>query len=148
MATSQPHALRRRWHIFLCCAVAGFFSTGATNVLTAQAPADAVKSFDIPATTADKALPQFSDQAEREVLFGQATAAKVRTKAVKGSYTPKVALDLLLEGTGLVAVADEKTGAFSISRSSDPNGQRAAPTAGDRPKEQNSLMPLKIPQKP
>jgi len=35
----------------------------------------------------------------------------VHTAAVKGDFTPKEALDRMLDGTGLVVVQDEKTGA-------------------------------------
>ncbi|MBI4622654.1 MAG: carboxypeptidase regulatory-like domain-containing protein [Verrucomicrobia bacterium] len=135
----RPHRANSFLHRLGMCLIwvtAGVLLNGSTNILLAQAPTNAARSFDIPATTADKALPQFSDQSGREVLFGQSTATKVRTNAVKGVYTPREALNVLLEGTGLVAPADEKTGAFSISRSSDPNARRAAlTTASDRPNQ-------------
>jgi iron complex outermembrane recepter protein len=108
-----------------------------------QAPAGAFRSFDIPATTADKSLPKFSEQSGREVLFGHATATKVRTNAVKGSYAPTDALAVLIEGTGLVADTDEKTGAFSISRRTDPNVLRSVPkTAGNRLENQAEEDPV------
>jgi outer membrane receptor protein involved in Fe transport len=97
------------------------------------------KAFNIPAETGDKALKLFSEQSGLEVVFGTATAGQVRTNAVKGELPPREALARLLDGTGLVVTANEKTGALTISR--DPNVQRAAQAKPDdrRPLEKSDL---------
>ncbi len=96
--------------------------------------ADAAKSFDVPTGEALTSLRQFSTQS-REQLFYLADAVKgVTTFGIKGVFTSEEALARMLKGTGLVAKRDEKTGAFTISRSHDPNANRAALTANrDRP---------------
>jgi outer membrane receptor protein involved in Fe transport len=94
-------------------------------LLAFAAPAAAPRAFDLPAETGDKSLARFAAQSGLEVVFGSATAAQVRTNAVKGTYLPRAALDLLLANTGLVASTDPRSGALTISR--DPNGPRATP---------------------
>lgn len=88
---------------------------------TRQAPA---RTFDVPADVAEKALKVFSAQSGREVIFASSTVGKVRTNAVKGSFAPQDALNLLLAGTGLIAEQNAKTGALMVAR--DPNVQRVA----------------------
>ena len=108
--------------------------TALVLVLSAQA-ADGKRAYDVPATTADRALKRFSEISGRETLFAAEVVRGVRTTAVKGEFTPQEALDRILRGTGLVAVQDEKTGAMAVKRDSVPNGSRAAPTieSGVRP---------------
>jgi len=51
---------------------------------------------------------------------------RVHTAAVKGDFTPKEALDRMLDGTGLRSVVqDEKTGALAVGETR-PNAARAA----------------------
>lgn len=108
--------------------------TSAFLAMSAYA-ADGKKSYDVPATTAERALKRFSEISGRETLFAAEIVRGVRTTAVKGEFTPQEALDRILQGTGLVAVQDEKTGAMAVKRDSGPNGSRAAPTieSGVRP---------------
>ena len=107
--------------VALCCLAPAVFAAAAVAAETVT------KSFDIPANSADKTLRLFSVQSGVEVVFGTATAAQVRTNAVKGDYAPREALDRLIDGTGLIVVANEKTGALTVSRG--PKGQRVAPTS-------------------
>jgi outer membrane receptor protein involved in Fe transport len=112
--------------------LATVFAVAGLPALWPAPVATALKAFDLPADTGDKSLSRFAVQAGVEVVFGSATAAQVRTNAVKGTYDARQALDLLLANTGLVVARDEKTGALTVSR--DPNAVRAAPAvAGDRP---------------
>ncbi len=89
--------------------------------------------FDLRADTVERALKQFSEQSGRQVLVPTELINGVRTKAVKGTFTAKEALDRQLAGTGLVAAHIEKSGAFAVKRASDPNVQRAALPSSDRP---------------
>ena len=79
--------------------------------------ADEVKrvNFDLPPDVAEASLKRFSSQAGCEVLFAPQITDGVRTNAVKGTMTRGEALRRLLAQTGLVAVADAKTGAFSVN---------------------------------
>jgi outer membrane receptor protein involved in Fe transport len=111
---------------------------GVALAATAAA-AEALKSFDIAAGTAVKTLRQFSEQSGLEVVFGTATAAQVRTNPVKGDFAPREALRQLLDGTGLQVVANERTGALTVSR--DPNVQRATPVVANARVPQNPPTP-------
>jgi len=113
--------------------LAATFAFAGLPALRSATAAPVARSFDLPADTGDKSLSRFAVQAGVDVIFGSATAAQVRTNAVKGTYHPREALGLLLAHTGLVAFQDEKTGALTVSR--DPKAQGAAPNAAssDRP---------------
>jgi hypothetical protein len=98
------------------------------------------KTFDLPAEVAESSLRKFSEQSGTEVVFATSTAGRVRTNEVKGSFTPREALDRMVAGTGLIVEQDARTGALMVAR--DPNGQRAAQTTvSDRP-IQNPHQPV------
>ena len=127
----RPPALRRFASVF---ATAFGLLLATVTGFSAAAPdaAPGVRTFDIPAGPGDQALRRFTAQSGIEVVFGTATVAQVRANAVKGDLPPREAIARLLEGTGLIVVANERTGALTVSR--DPNARRAAPaSAGDRP---------------
>ena len=129
------HASLRLPHVtlFRCVVLVAAFVVAGVPALRLAAALPAARSFDLPADAGDKSLSRFALQAGVEVIFGSATAAQVRTTAVKGTYLPQEALGLLLSRTGLVATQDEKTGAITVSR--DPKAQGAAPKTAnsDRP---------------
>jgi outer membrane receptor for ferric coprogen and ferric-rhodotorulic acid len=113
------------------------FAIAALSCLSLGHAAEAGRrSFDVPAGLADQTLKAFSDQADVAVLFATDSAGRIRTNAVKGNYTTAEAMAMLLRDSGLVAVASEKTGTFTITR--DPNAPRAAPSPAksDRPLEE------------
>lgn len=88
--------------------------------------ADSVKeSFDISPDFAEKSLKVFSEQAGREVLFDSSVTKGVRTSSVKGEMTPREALDSMLADTDLVAVQDDKTGAFSVRKETSAEAKNA-----------------------
>ncbi|MGH7958652.1 MAG: STN domain-containing protein, partial [Opitutaceae bacterium] len=72
------------------------------------------KIFDLPVDGAEKSLKRFGEQSGMEVLFPTSAVKGVRTRAVKGEMTARAALDAMLSGTPLVAVADDKTGSVTI----------------------------------
>lgn len=98
--------------------------------------------FNIPAGDAAATLLQCSSQADVQIIFQADKVKGIRTAAVEGDLTPEDALHRLLAGSELVAVRDQRSGAFAVSRAqaqgsgggSDPNGRGAAPLArSDRP---------------
>ena len=92
------------------------------------------KYFNVAPDVAERSLKMFSVQSGREVLFATETAGGVKTNPVKGDYTPQEAADRLLAGTGLIAVPNTRSEAFTVGRAPDPNGQRTARTlTRDRP---------------
>ncbi|MBK8857347.1 MAG: TonB-dependent receptor [Opitutaceae bacterium] len=123
-----PRLRSRMFRLFATCAL-----TLACLVST-RAAEEAARSFDIPAGAAVDTLRQAAQQAGKEIMFPAETVRGVQTAAVKGEFTPLAAFNRMLAGTTLVVVQDQKTGAFAVSRVSDPNVSRAAPvTKRDRP---------------
>ena len=100
-----------------------FAAIFAFSLFTCSAVAAEVakKNFDVPAGDAITTLKQAAQQAGVEIMFPAGTVQGVKTVAVKGELTPRAALDRMLEGTGLVVVQDEKSGALAIRRDSTPN---------------------------
>lgn len=105
--------------------------------------AEAVKSFNVPAGDAIATLKQAAQQAGMEIMFPAATVQGVKTAAVNGELTPRAALDKMLDGTGLVAVQDEKTGALAVKKGPLPNAPRVAQTAAT-PKDQGKVEEGKL----
>lgn len=108
----------------------------------------AKKTFDLPAAAAERALKTFADQSGVEVLFVTDVTKNVQTNAVKGEFTPRVAIDRLLAGTILKATENQRTGAFKIQRAQNPSGQRTAQEPGDNPRVKKKLQSLKNLQEP
>ncbi|MBI2250669.1 MAG: TonB-dependent receptor, partial [Brevundimonas diminuta] len=80
----------------------------------------------------------------RETLFAAEAVRGVRTAAVKGEFTPKEALDRMLDGTGLMVVQDEKTGALAVKRDSGPNAERVVRMEAATPKDQGKIEEGKL----
>jgi len=95
--------------------------------------AEVTKSYDIPAGPAEQTLKTFSAQSGQEVLFATKTTGKVQTNAVRGEHTAAAAIERLLDGTGLKATREAKTGAFTVMP--DPNAARAAQLESVRPEK-------------
>ncbi|MDQ0251483.1 TonB-dependent receptor [Sphingomonas kyeonggiensis] len=66
-----------------------------------------VRSFDIPAQAAVKAIPEFARQAQIQVVAAARDLAGVRTPAIKGSMDARQALRRLIAGTPLEIVSDD-----------------------------------------
>ncbi len=116
---------------------------GALLLLPARA-AEPTKPYDLPAGDAAAMLKQFSEVSGRETLFAASTVRGIQTHAVKGELTADEALARMLDGTGLTAVPDAKTGAFAVKGAVLPNGQRAAPRIGSRPEADNRVEPQMV----
>ncbi|MBP7140644.1 MAG: TonB-dependent receptor [Opitutaceae bacterium] len=107
------------------------------SCITAFAADTRLINFDLPQDLAEISLKRFSSQANREVLFSAGVVDGIRTNAVKGRMTSTEALQRLLARTGRVAVADERTGAFSVKE--EGAGLESNPgTANNRPSESAS----------
>jgi hemoglobin/transferrin/lactoferrin receptor protein len=74
----------------------------ALNAAQATAgSAEAAQSFEIPAQPLASALNAFGRQAGLQVTLASSTTRGLTSRAVNGRYTPRQALALMLEGTGL-----------------------------------------------
>jgi hypothetical protein len=77
-------------------------------------------AFDIPAGLAADTLKRAAQQARLEIAFPAETVRGVNTRAIRGDYGPVEAMNLMLGGSGLGVVKDERTGAITIRRISAP----------------------------
>lgn len=86
--------------------------------------------FDVPAGDAVRTLQVFSRQSGEQIVYPVDQVRGARTQRVQGRYSPREALDSMLAGSGLLAVQDELSGAFTVKRASaapgDPNGDEIA----------------------
>ena len=112
------------------CFIAHFnLSLFAANAL------DQRKDYDIPAGDAKETLKQFSEVSSRETLSSPAVVRGIKTRTVKGSFTPEEALDAMLADTGLVASRDTRTGGFVVQKAvSDPKLKGTATSTGGDPR--------------
>ena len=104
----------------------------AVLVLTGFA-AETKKSYDLPAGEAAVALKKFSEVSGHETLFAAEVVRGVRTRAVKGEFSAREALEALLSDTGLAVTQDAKTGVFAVRRDAGPNDHGAVPPSDNRP---------------
>lgn len=109
--------------------------------------ADAKRTFDVPTGAATMTLKRFAQQAGQQVVYPAYDVRGIKTNEVKGAFTAQEGIAALLADTGLKAVFDEQSGAFAVSRITDPNGQRAVPIkADDRSviEKKKEMMPMRI----
>ena len=91
----------------------------------AQAEETARKSFDLASGDAASTLKRFADESGRQVVFLVDAVRGITTNAVRGAYTVREALTLLIADTGLVLAEDAKSGALMVNRT----GNEGAPAA-------------------
>ena len=94
------------------------------------------KTFDLAAGPAEQGLRAFAEQAGVELVFTVEHVQGVKTRAVKGRYTLREALDRMLVGSPLAVAQDAPTGAFLVTRRPPsalaPNAPRASPPSPPR----------------
>ena len=80
-------------------------------------------SFDIPASLAIHSLKLVARQSGVGIVFDSRLVREVRTPAIRGSFTPLQAFQLLLKDTSLVVIQDAEIPAFTVYRGSgtEPN---------------------------
>jgi iron complex outermembrane receptor protein len=108
--TMSPRSVFSRALSALLIVSSGFLWSSAARADEAK------RAFDIPAGRAEVTLAKFADQSGTQFFFTAEKVGGVRTQAAQGSFTPREALDRMLAGTQLVAVQDEKTGAYTVRR--------------------------------
>lgn len=72
---------------------------------------------DVPSLRADAALKSLARQAETQLLFSYDVTSNVRTNPVTGRYTLNVALERMLQGTGLSSTLT-RSGVITVTRAS------------------------------
>src|SRR5207244_3041374 len=100
-------------------------TTAIVSVAALSAPAfSQIRSFNIPAQDAVKAIPDFARQAQVQVVASARDLSGVSTQPVKGSMDTRQALSRLIAGTPLRVASDD--GTVITLRSERP------PEGGDR----------------
>src|SRR6478736_4253813 len=102
------------------------------------------KNFDLPAGDAAKTLKTFSEQSGEQIVYPVEQVRGVKTNPVKGELDARAALDRMLADTGLAVVEDEKTGALTVRKVSDPNAPRVAPTDSGHPEKTEKVESGKV----
>lgn len=93
------------------------------------------RPFNLSADLAERSLKKFSEQSGLEIMFSTSVVAGVRTRPVVGEMTSADALRVLLAGTPLLAITDEKTGSIAIRRedSAEPSKRKKTSKLEERP---------------
>ena len=86
--------------VLLLCASA-MMASGFLTTASAQSSEEAVK-FDLPAQSLEQALKSFSVSADKQLMFSTDLAEGKTVAGLSGEMEPMQALDVLLDGTGLV----------------------------------------------
>lgn len=103
-----------------------FFGFCLACVFAADPDANAPRAFDVPAGEAVDTLKLAARQAGREIVFFAETVRGTHTVALQGVFPPREAFDRLVASTGLVVVADDAGGMFTIQRAPPPASTVAA----------------------
>ena len=109
-----------RASVFCLQQFGALFAVFCVAVLPAPGAESPRKIFNVPAGEALTTLKLFSTQAGGRLLYPADAVAGVRTREVRGELAPRAALGLMLAGTGLEVVQDERNGALAIRRESPP----------------------------
>jgi hypothetical protein len=88
----------------------------------AVAAAPELRSFSIPAGPAVATLREFAVQSgpDERLFYAAETVEGIVTRAIRGDYTPRAALEAILAGTGLGVALDARTGALLVSAPAAP----------------------------
>jgi TonB family protein len=107
------------------------YPSGATPVESTRPGTLRQFDFDIPAQPLDVALDRYAAASQRPVLFPSELVVGRVSAPVRGRYLPEVALNLLLQNTGLTAEKGHSgpADAFVLSQA-DASAFAAAPYAG------------------
>lgn len=120
VSSSRP-PIARRFGVFVLSWFLVLFAVAAV----AQQGELARKDFNIASDEASRSLKQFAVQSGEQLLYSLAEVEGVKTLAVRGNMTSRVALERMLEGTLLIVAQDRATGALAVRRE-DPDAAKNA----------------------
>ncbi|ACB76782.1 TonB-dependent siderophore receptor [Opitutus terrae] len=107
------HPRRPRPFRFGSAVILGWLLLLAAGLHAATAPH---KHYEIPAGDAAQTLKQFVEQSGEQVIFLVDKVRGVTTRAVRGEFDARAALDRMLEGTELYVIQDEPSRALVVNR--------------------------------
>lgn len=140
-AMNHLDAMRR---LLMLVVIAALGSSGRAE------PQSDARPFDIAAGYAATTLRRFAEQSGEQVLFVVRSVRDIETRAVRGHYSAREAIDRMLVGTDLSVVEDAESGAFMIYRATktvqvgDPgNGTSSKePSTRENPKTMKRKNPI------
>jgi hypothetical protein len=104
------------------------------------------RAFNLPADTAEKTLKLYSQQSGRALIMGASEVRDIRTREVRGEFTPREALNRMLADTGLEAVEDPESGSLAVRKRARQNSRSSAEVVGadatDAKKKRMTTNPL------
>lgn len=134
------HAMRSSASVVLLTTMA---ATSITVVADNRAPAE----FSIPASSLEDALSKFGAQSGMQVAYGPELARGLKAPAVSGRFIPDVALDKLLQGTGLTwSYVNETTVVLKRAATSKSTERVAAPNRVDNDEVAEEVIVKGIPE--
>jgi len=113
---------------------------GGASAVAAENPR---RSYDIARGDAAVTLKLFADASDRQVVYLVDTVRGVVTNPVKGTFTAREVLALMLRHTALIAVEDAKTGALLIQRAPPPSTAPADPSSSAPRPNQDPMKPTR-----
>ncbi|HWA25015.1 MAG TPA: TonB-dependent receptor plug domain-containing protein [Lacunisphaera sp.] len=122
--------------------LAGVLLLGAALLSLGAAGPPVHRKFQLPGGDAAVTLKRFVRQSGEQVVYLVDSVRGVTTQAVQGEFTPRDALQRMLEGTPLAALEDARTGALTINRTG-PFKPPARPAAALAP-EVLQLSPFEV----
>lgn len=105
--------------------------------------APARRHYEVPAGDAARTLRQFVQQSGEQVLYVVPKVRGVKTNPVKGEYTARQVIELMVANTELIVGQDEKTGALVVNRATSPKPPAANPPPSSRSSNQEPTRPMK-----
>lgn len=98
-----------------------------------------VRSFNVPAQDAVKAIPEFARQAGVQIVAPASQLRGVRTPPVQGQLDARAALRQLIAGTGL-EIAGDTGSVITLRRARNPPDERAQPLVDAEPRTLSELI--------
>jgi hypothetical protein len=119
------------------------FMAGVGALSHGAARGQTKRVYDLPPVDATQALKLFSEQSGRGVIAGTEVVRGIRTKPVRGEFTPLEALSRMLAGTGLKGIEDPDSGTFAVRRENGEERKRGEPPASRPPRASGENTELK-----
>ena len=101
-----------------------------TACLCAADAAPQKHAIDVPADTVETAIKKLSQQSGVDILVPTRAVRGLRSKPVKGEYTAREALELMLAGTGLAIEQNARSGVLTVRNTTAAQGAKNGPPAG------------------
>ena len=114
MGIGRREFLRRGWPVWAAVSLVGVS-------FAEESEKEPKRSFKMAMGNAARTLRQAARQGGVDIVFSADIVKGVKTRAIKGDYTPSEAFNLMLQGSAFVAVKHRKSGVYLIKKQEQPN---------------------------